>query len=183
MKRALVTVLVIIILLGAGAFMYLRHGYVYEISQAEIQSRVESQFPVEKCVLVFCIELRKPEVRLEPGQSRVHFGSNAFMEVAFSSKEYDGTVGFSGVLQYRPGPGAFFLADSRLEYFDVNGVSEKNKDKLEKLATLLVADYLRASPIYSFTDTAFEPVASWLELKEVLMRENTLRLRIGLAVN
>lgn len=181
MKKTLVMTLLVVALVVGAAFMYLRSGHVYEISQAEIQKQIQVQFPVEKCVLVFCIELDQPTVQLNAGQSRVEFGSNALMEVAFSNDQYDGTVGFSGALVYKPDQKAFFLDDSRLEYMNVKNISEKHKDNVNNLATLLVTEYLRANPIYSFKGTPFESIAQWLELKEVDMRDGVLRLRIGLA--
>lgn len=179
--RKLVVVLLVVIAIAAGGFFYLRRGYVYEISQADIQSRIEAQFPVEKCVLVFCIELDEPFVKLTDSETRIEFGSNALMEVAFSRQQYDGNAGFSGELSYSRGESAFYLRDSRLEYLRVNGVSEDHKKNLDQLATLLVADYLRANPIYSFRNTALELIAPWLELKDVDVRNGVLRIRLGLA--
>ena len=180
MKKLAVALLILAAVAAAGLF-FLRRGYVYEISQADIQSRVESQFPVEKCVLVFCIELHEPFVQLTDSQSRIEFGSKALMEVAFSKEQYDGNAGFSGELEYARERSAFFLQDSRLEYLEVKGVSEKHKKNLNELAALLVADYLRANPVYSFKDTALELVAPWLELKEISVKDGVLRLRLGLA--
>lgn len=179
--RKVAVVLVAFFLVAGSAFLYLRRGHVYEISQAEIQNRVESQFPVEKCVLVFCIELDKPVVQLNAGHNRVEFGSNAMMEVAFSNEQYDGSLGFSGALAYKPEQRGFFLDDSRLEHLEVNGISEKHRDNVNELAALLVREYLRANPIYTFQGTPLESVAPWLELKEVTMPNGSLRMRVGLA--
>lgn len=181
MKKAAVTILFVVAIAVAAVF-YLGRGYVYEISQSEIQSRMESRFPVEKCVLVFCIELKEPFVRLKDNQTRIEFGSNALMEVAFSSEQYDGQAGFSGELRYARDKSAFFLRNSRLEYLEVNGVSEDHKENLDQLAALLISDYLRANPVYSFRNTVFELIAPWLELKEIRVRDGVLRIRLGLAV-
>lgn len=179
MKKALVVLLIVAAAAVAGVF-YLRHGYVYEISQADIQSRIEPQFPVEKCVLVFCIELDKPFVKLRDDRARIEFGSEALMEVAFSKDQYDGNAGFSGELKYISEESAFFLQDSKLEYLEVNGVSEEHKKDLDQLAALLVSEYLRANPIFSFKGTALELFAPWLELKEVNVRDEILSIRLGL---
>jgi len=182
MKKAAVLILILFVMLAAGGFLYLRYGHVYEITQEELQQRIQSQFPVEKCVLVFCLELSEPFVRLDDGQTRIEFGSNALMEIAFSSEEYDGSARFSGELSYDAEKIAFFLQDSRLESLEVSGVSDKHKDNLNQLASMLVRDYLRANPMYSFKGTAFELIAPWLELKEVSMDQGVLRVRVGLAV-
>lgn len=179
MKRIFAALLIVAAVALAGVF-YLRHGYVYEISQADIQSRIEPQFPVEKCVLVFCIELDKPFVKLRDGRARIEFGSEALMEVAFSKDQYDGNAGFSGELRYISEDSAFFLQDSKLEFLEVNGVSEERKKDLDQLAALLVSEYLRANPIYSFRGTALELFAPWLELKEVNVRDEILSVRVGL---
>lgn len=180
--KKLAVLLLLVAALAIPGFFYLRHGYVYEISQSDIQERIESQFPVDRCVLVFCIELDKPFVLLKDNQTRIEFGSDAVMEVAFSSEKYDGNAGFSGRLSYIRDKSAFYLQDSRLEYLEVNGVSEEHKKNLNELAALLVSEYLRSNPIYSFRDTALELVAPWLELKEIDIRDGMLRLRLGLAV-
>ncbi|MDZ7840580.1 MAG: DUF1439 domain-containing protein [Gammaproteobacteria bacterium] len=179
MKRSLVAVLIVVAVALAG-FFYLRHGYVYEISQGDIQSRIEPHFPVEKCVLVFCLELDNPFVKLSDGRTRIEFGSDALMEVAFSNEQYDGSAGFSGELRYISEESAFFLQDSKLEQLEVNGVSEEHKRDLDQLAAMLVSEYLRANPIYSFRGTALELFAPWLELKEVNVRDEILSIRLGL---
>ncbi|MBS1270091.1 MAG: hypothetical protein MAG794_01044 [Gammaproteobacteria bacterium] len=181
-KIAAILSIAIAIAVGA-AYLYLRHGYVYEISQAEIQNRIDSQFPVENCVLVFCIELSEPFVLLRDQQTRIEFGSNALMEIAFSNEQYDGSVGFSGEVSYKPGKRALYLERSRLEHLDFSGVSDKDKQNqnLNRLAVLLVSEYLRANPIYSFHDTVFALIAPWLQLKEVYVRDGILRLRLALA--
>lgn len=180
--KKFVVILLLVAALAVPGFFYLRHGYVYEISQNDIQARMESRFPVDRCVLVFCIELDKPFVHLKDNQARIEFGSNALMEVAFSSEKYEGNAGFSGRLSYIRDESAFYLQDSRLEYLEVNGVSEKHKENLNELAALLVSEYLRSNPIYSFRDTALELVAPWLELKEIDIGDGMLRIRLGLAV-
>lgn len=180
MKRVAIG-LALVVLMLAAAFLALRRGYVYEVSEADIQSRIESRFPVEKCVLVFCIELHDPFVKLRSGQARIEFGSKALMEVAFSNEQYDGDSGFSGELSYVRDEGAFYLREPRLEYLEVNGVSEEHKKNLRELAALLVSEYLRTNPIYSFRDTLLEPLAPWLELKGVTVRDGVLRIRLGLA--
>lgn len=180
-KTALVVLIILLVALG-GAFLYLRHGHVYEIAEADIQQSIDSHFPVEKCVLVFCLELSQPFVRLNDGQARIEFGSRALMEVAFSDDEYDGSAEYSGELNYDAERIAFFLNNARLESLQVSGVSEKHKENLDKLASLLVSEYLRTNPVYSFKDTTLELIAPWLELKEVMMRDGMLQIRMGLAV-
>ncbi|HSH44056.1 MAG TPA: DUF1439 domain-containing protein [Arenicellales bacterium] len=179
--RKLIIALLILAAVLVSAFLYLRHGHVYEVSEADIQSRVETQFPVEKCVLVFCLELDRPFVKLTEGSTRIEFGADALMEIAFSSDKYDGNAGFSGELSYIAGEGAFYLTDSRLEFLEVKGVSDKHKDNLDQLAVMIVSEYLRTNPIYSFRDSPLELVAPWLELKEVEVRAGVLRVRLGLA--
>lgn len=180
MKKLAIVLTIVLVIVAAG-FLVLRHGYVYELSEADIQSRVESQFPVERCVLVFCIELDAPFVKLTDGQTRIEFGSTALMEIAFSKDKYDGHAGFSGELSYIPGDSAFYLRNSRLEFLEVNGVSEKHRENLNELAALLVSEYLKTNPIYSFRNTALEMLAPWLELKEVKVVDGILRIRLGLA--
>lgn len=181
MKKAAVVLLILVVLVLGSAFFYLRHGHVYEIAEADIQQNIVSHFPVEKCVLVFCLELSEPFVRLNDDQVRIEFGSRALMEVAFSDDEYDGSAEYSGMLTYDAAQISFYLSDARLESLQVSGVAEKHKENLDKLAALLVKDYLRANPVYSFKDTTFELIAPWLELKEVVMRDGVLRIRMGLA--
>lgn len=175
-------VLAIVLAVVAAAYFYLRDGYVYQISETELQSRMEGQFPVNKCVLIFCIELDDPFVRLIDQRARIEFGSRAVMELAFSDRQYIGHAGFSGVLKYVPGTGEFYLRDPKLEYLEVTGVSEEHKRDLHKLAGMLVSDYLSGNPVYSFKDTMFDWIAPWLELKSIKVRNDTLRLWFGLAV-
>jgi len=180
LKRIAVTVAVIAVVMVA-VFFALRRGYVYEVPGEEIQSRMEARFPVRKCVLVVCVELSEPFVQLRDGRSRIEFGSNTRMEIAFNSKRYDGSARFSGELSYVRSSGAFHLRDSRLESLRVSGIKDKYKQDVDQLAALLVADYLKENAIFSFEDSVLEPVSRWLELKEVDVRDGALRIRLGLA--
>lgn len=181
MKKTVLVLVLAVLLAAGGGFMYLRHGHVYEISEADIQRNLNSHFPTEKCVLVFCLELSEPFVRLQDGAARIGFGSRARMDVAFSNDEYEGAAEYSGGLSYDREKLAFFVDDARLESLEVSGVAEEHKDNVDKLASMLVRDYLRANPVYSLKDTTFELIAPWLELKEVILRDGMLRIRMGLA--
>ena len=180
MKKLIVALCILAV--AAAAFLGMRRGYVYEVSQAHIQSQLESHFPVNKCVLVFCLELTQPFVHLTGRQARIEFGSAAQMKIAFSKDEYDGEAGFSGGLKYVGAKGAFYLDDSKLEYLKVSGVSEKSKQNLDQLAAALIKQYLSANPIYRFQSSVIRLIAPWLELKEVSVRNGTLRVRLGLAL-
>lgn len=179
-KRVVIACLVVLVALAA--LFALRRGYVYEISQAEIQSRIESQFPVKKCLFVLCIELSQPFVRFADRTTRIEFGSHARMNVAFTKDQYDGEAGFSGRLKYVRDEGAFYLGDSKLEYLKVSGVSDKDKKNLDRLAATMVKEYLRSTPIYRFKHSMIRLIAPWLELKEVTVSRGVLRVRVGLSV-
>lgn len=181
MKKVSIVLLVLLLAALGGAFLYLRHGHVYEISEADIQRGIDNEFPVEKCVLVFCLELSEPFVRLKDNQARIEFGASTLLEVAFSNNEYDGTAEYSGELAYDRDQIAFFLAQTRLESLEVSGVSDKHKENIDKLAAMLVSEYFRANPVYSFKGDSYELIAPWLELKEVVIRDGTLQIRMGLA--
>lgn len=178
----LIGILLLVAALLAGGFLMLRHGYVYEIPQADIQQSLTGEFPVERCVLVFCIELRRPFVRFGEDPSRIGFGSDASVEVGFSNKRHDGRVAFTGRLDYVPEEAAFYLRDARLEHLEMSGVADKYQQPLEELTLTLVSEYLRAHPLYSLADTAWAPLAPWLELKETRVRDDALQLRLGLAL-
>ncbi|MGA8260339.1 MAG: DUF1439 domain-containing protein [Arenicellales bacterium] len=171
-----------IVVVAAAIFLAMRRGYVYEVSQAQIQSQLDRQFPVDKCVLVFCLELKQPFVHLTERHTRIEFGSAARMKVAFSKDQYDGEAGFSGGLKYVGAKGAFYLDDSKLEYLKVSGVSEKSKQSLDQIAAALIKQYLSANPIYKFKGSVARLIAPWLELKEVSVHDGILRVRLGLAV-
>lgn len=171
----------LVALVVVAALLGFRRGYVYEISQTNIQTRLESQFPVKKCLFVLCVELKDPFVRLSEHETRIEFGSNAHMGVAFSKDQYDGEAGFSGRLKYVRDEGAFYLDDSKLEYLKVKGMSDRDKKNLDHLAAVMVKEYLRTNPIYRFKDSIMALIAPWLELKEVTVSNGVLRIRLGLA--
>jgi hypothetical protein len=176
-----IVVVCLVALVAVAGFLGLRRGYVYEISQANIQSRLKSQFPVKQCLFVLCIELKEPFVRLSEHETRIVFGSNAHMDVALANDQYDGEAGFSGRLKYVRDEGAFYLDDSKLEYLKVKGLSEKDKKNLDHLAALMIKEYLRTNPVYRFRDSIMALIAPWLELKEVTVSHGALRIRLGLA--
>lgn len=181
LKKISLGLLLLALLAVVAVVFVLRDGYVIELSEAEIQQELQKKFPIKECVLVFCVEFEDPFVLLSKTANRLHFGASAKLDYLLKQKSYQGKAEFSGTIEYRPEEAIFYLSESRIEKFDVEGVSDKHAKQVNVIATALISNYLNTNPIYRLEGTEIHQLASRLFLRKVDVANQTLRIHLSLA--
>jgi hypothetical protein len=122
-----------------------------ELPLAKLQASLDKRFPFNNRVLeLFDIELTRPQLSIAPGTDRVALAMDANIAPPFTSRSWRGSLALSGRLVVDAQRSAVFLADPRVERFDVEGIDPARQRHLIKAGNVLVDKLLRDQPLYTF---------------------------------
>lgn len=122
-----------------------------EIPMYKLQAGLDRRFPVDNRMLeLFDVHLTRPQLAMLPQDNRVGLSMQAEIAPFFLRRAYTGAVAFSGQLYVDPYRGGVFMADPRVDRFDVDGVDPNTSRQLTKVANVLMDKVVRDTPVYSF---------------------------------
>lgn len=122
-----------------------------EIPMWKLQAGLDRRFPVDNRMLeLFDVNLSRPQLALLPQDNRVGLSMQAEIAPFFLRRAYSGAVAFSGQLYVDPYRGGVFMADARVDRFDIDGVDPNTSRQLTKVANVLMDKVVRDVPVYSF---------------------------------
>lgn len=122
-----------------------------EIPLYKLQAGLDRRFPVNnRAMELFDVHLTRPQLALLPQDNRVGLAMQAEIAPFFLRRAYTGAVAFSGQLYVDPNRGGVFMADPRVDRFDIDGVDPNTSRQLTKVANVLMDKVVRDTPVYSF---------------------------------
>lgn len=122
-----------------------------EIPLYKLQAGLDRRFPVNnRAMELFDVHLTRPQLALLPQDNRVGLSMQAEIAPFFLRRAYTGAVAFSGQLYVDPNRGGVFMADPRVDRFDIDGVDPNTSRQLTKVANVLMDKVVRDTPVYSF---------------------------------
>lgn len=147
---AIALVLLLVVSLG-GLFYHLRYnGLTIEVSQSQIQGEMEAFFPMERQFSGgMTLNLFDPLLILEEGSNRLEYQVGAEVDVAPLNRQFRGWLRVSGIIRFDADQGEFYLDDSRVEDFDVEGIPSIFHGTAREIADRMVAEHLRQTPVYT----------------------------------
>jgi hypothetical protein len=152
-----------------------------EIDQEQLQQRLDARFPQKHCsMMVACVTLSKPVVRLTDGSPRI--GLSADVLVALGHREMPGQVTFSGVLRYVRYEGDFFLDDVRIDNFSLSGFPPELVQVVKVRGPDALRRTLQGHPIYTLKGDGARSALAKLAVRDVEVVDGKLRvtfLRFG----
>ena len=152
-----------------------------DIDQAQLQQRVDARFPQKHCaMLVACLTLSKPVVRLTDGSPRI--GLSADVLVSLGHRQMPGQVTFSGLLHYVRYEGDFFLDDVRIDNFSLTGSSPDLVQVVKVRGPEALRRTLQGHPIYSLKGDGARAALAKLAVRDVQVVDGKVRvtfLRFG----
>ena len=125
--------------------------YTVNISQQELQSKVEALMPIEKTKLFVTVVLSNPIIDLAESSNEIGLFSRILIS-APGGLGGQGTIKLAGSLLYNADQGAFFLNNPQIQSIESKDVAAKHLDKVQQIAQLALEQYLSAKPIYRFKD-------------------------------
>lgn len=151
----------------------------YEISADEMTRQAAGHFPIQRCALMLaCVTLSDPRVRLINGDERIHVTTTVRPEVGGQRLD-SGEVDLAGTPRYAPDRGAFFLEGAKVTESRFPGLSQQQARTVSELASGLLAESLRKEPIYQLDDADARQALARLVLREVRVRHGRLQLVVG----
>ena len=152
-----------------------------DIDQAQLQQRVDARFPQKHCsMMVACLTLSKPVVRLTEGSPRINLSADVL--VALGHREVPGQVTFSGVVRYVRYEGDFFLDDIRVDNFSLTGVPPELVQVVKVRGPDALRRTLQGHPIYTLKGQGARAALAKLAVRDVQVVDGKLRvtfLRFG----
>lgn len=122
-----------------------------EIPLYKLQAGLDRRFPVNnRAMELFDVHLTRPQLALLPQDNRVGLSMQAEIAPFFLRRAYTGAVAFSGQLYVDSNRGGVFMADPRVDRFDIDGVDPNTSRQLTKVANVLMDKVVRDTPVYSF---------------------------------
>ena len=152
-----------------------------DIDQAQLQQRLDARFPQKSCaMMVACVTLSKPVVRLTDGSERI--GLSADVLVSLGHREMPGQVSFSGVLRYVRYEGDFYLDDVRIDNFALTGASPELVQVVKVRGPDALRRTLQGHPIYTLKGAGPRATLAKLAVRDVQVVGGKVRvtfLRFG----
>lgn len=183
MKKLLIALIVIVVLAAAGTYWHFSgKEYVFRFTEAQLQEKLGAKMPFTKSYLILQVTLDNARVSLADGSGRIGAGMDIVLNlrVGDEAKPLGGSIDVTGGLAYNPGDGAFFLTDPVIERLQVQGIPEKHLLTAQTAVSKAVAEYYRKNPVYALSSTDAKQVAAWMVLKNVVVRDHTLIVTLGI---
>jgi Protein of unknown function (DUF1439) len=161
----------------AAVLGYLKYGpdAFIDLTQAELQGKLDPKFPQEKCILVLaCLEIRSPKIQLTEGSDRV--GLAADFVASLGSQKMPGTLLLTGKPRYVQHEGSFFIDDIQIREFKMSGNAPDFEEVVRVRGPGLLKALMQGTPLYTLkSDTKYGAFAK-LALKSVLVVNGKLRI-------
>jgi len=184
MKRYIIFAASALVLVLAGMLLYF-HGRRYDviITQKQIDEALRARFPVSKNhLLIFQVTYSNPRVTLLPESNRIEVGLDADLDIKLRDqpKRLSGTAVVTTGLSYRSEAHQFFLSDPEINKLTLQGIPQEHLDKVTRLASTAVREYLQRFPIYTLKAKDAKTTAVKLLLKDVQVKSNEVHATLGL---
>ncbi|MGS5086114.1 DUF1439 domain-containing protein [Hydrogenophaga sp. A37] len=121
-----------------------------DVSEAQLQSRIASQFPVKQRQLgLFDVTLEQPRLRLLPEENRVVTEMTYAVGVALTGvAPVKGQLELSYGLRYEPSDSTVRLHQVRVERLGVDGLSAAQAAQVKKIGGLMAEDLLKEAVVH-----------------------------------
>jgi len=120
------------------------------ISEAQLLSRVASQFPMQQRQLgLFSVTLDRPRLRLLPEENRIATEVTYAVGLALAgAAPVTGQLELSYGLRFEPGDATVRLAQVRVEHLGVDGLSAAQAAQIKQIGGLMSDDVLKDAVVY-----------------------------------
>ncbi|HZE99683.1 MAG TPA: DUF1439 domain-containing protein [Planctomycetota bacterium] len=154
---------------------------VVALGPRELQLALERSFPVETAYLhVLKIDLRDPVVSLAEGSDRIGLSLKLGLGMPPLPGRWAGSASISCRIRYNAALGAFFADDPLIERLEVADHPGRDQELTRTALTWVLKGVLEHTPVYTLAAGETSHVLAKLVLKDVRVRNGSLRLTLGL---
>lgn len=121
-----------------------------DLPLSKLQAGVDRRFPMDHRLLdLFDLRLSRPQLAVLPGD-RVALTVDANVAQSFLRNPLSGSLAFSGRLVVDQARNSVYLAEPRLERFNISGMDESVSRQLSRAANGILARAVLDIPVYTF---------------------------------
>lgn len=165
-----------------GIFYIYRFGLTINLTEEQLQQRVEEAFPIEQRHLgLVLLTLSDPEVHLEERSDRLHYEMRVRATVFGAGEILNSRARVSGTVRYEPEEAAFFFDDLRIEDLEASGIPGEQREWVRQGLAAALRETLLRHPIYRLGREDLRDIATQLALRDVRVVDQRLRIRLGLS--
>ncbi len=169
---------VIFILLLALSVNVHAISYTIEVSEQELQEKVEAMMPLKKKKLFFLVTLSEPQVELISESNEI--GLQAKLSISGPGLSEEGTANIRGTLEYRPEKGAFYLLDPKIVGLNFDNLSSDMNDLAINLAQKTIVSAAKKRPVYRFKEDKLKDQMAKALLQSVSVEKGLLKITMKL---
>ena len=153
--------------------------YVIELSQAQLQQRLEAQFPIQKQSIFLEAQLRNPKVFLTEDSERIGLTVEVGIKVIGIADEFTGMGRISSGISYKAEKGEFYLLNPRVEKLEIEFLPSQYVDKAIGIVNLTAGEFLDNYPIYELKKSDLKQQALRLVMKDLSISDGVVRISLG----
>lgn len=172
--RAIITAVLLLIASGAAHAL----SYTVQLSEADLQKKVESRMPIIKKKLIAQLTIAQPQVILQEGSDRVEVMAHVTISM-ISGFKGTGTAHVEGRISYDPDKGEFYFLDSEVKSIKIDKLPDAFRKKAPKMIGSAMKIALDHLPVYRFNDDLKHRLAKAV-LKSVSVKNRKLEIVLGL---
>lgn len=168
-------VILIVLLSFAHLFAF---EYDIELSQQQLQEKIEKKFPYEKKKLLTKTTLSNPKVMLKDGSEKVYMNSDVTFNAPgdISLKAY---VEFNGKVIYDNEKKEFYLQNLEIEQLNFDKIPAKFHNTIKSTLEAILPIILNQYPIYTLKENTLKKTATALLLKNIKVENNLMIITLG----
>jgi len=177
-KRRVLISLVVLAVLGAGGWLLFQRyseNLAIELTEAELQTRLATRFPIQNCgLIIVCLDVSSPQLKLTEGSDRISLSTD--LSATLGQRRYPGTLAFSGKLRYVAQDGDFFLDDIAIERLELTGLPIQYTEILRNRGPSVLRAVLSTRPIYTLKGDTPQQRLARLAVADVRVVNGKLRV-------
>ncbi len=151
--------------------------FVKEISEHELQRRVEQMMPLEQKTLFATISVFEPVVDLHDVDNKV--GLHARVQtIAPNGMKSNGNVGLSGTVVYEKTEGAFYIKEAQIQTLIIKGLTEQASGLIKPYLQAVISSVLQSNPVFVLDDKDAQQRLAKSSLQSVEVKDEKLRIKV-----
>ena len=153
--------------------------YNLEITEQELQEKIQQKMPIQKTKYFVTVTLSEPKVVLMNGSDRIDIESNikALIPGDITAK---GRGNIEGTIEYVQQSGEFYFTNPEVRSLNIENVAVKYQASIRKVADIAAKSALKRFPIYRFKDDNLKQELAKAVLKAVHVENGKLILELGI---
>lgn len=147
--------------------------YDLEITEAELQEKLEAMMPLEKKKLFFKTIVTDPKVKLISASNEIAIYANVAAH-APGGLTLTGSTQLQGSLRYDAEKGAFYFDNAKVKHLKIDQLPEQFAPKVKELTQTAVTNGTGRRPVYVLNDDNLKQKLAKSVLKSVLVKGSSL---------